>query len=69
MLFMVKPMLLGSLAVAALAIIVGVGVNVVDASAEIRGAVFMVGAGIAGLIGGAISRRLPPRQQPHQPRS
>jgi len=63
MISMVKPWVFGTLAVAALAIVIGVGVNALDASGAVAGIAFVLGAAISGLIGGAISRRLPPRQQ------
>jgi len=63
MALMVKPWLLGTLAVAAVAVVIGVGVNLLDASGAVAGTAFVVGAAIAGLIGGEISRRLPPPQQ------
>jgi hypothetical protein len=57
---MVKPLAMGALAVAVVAAIIGLGVNAVDASGEVGGIAFVLGACIAGLIGGAVSRRLPP---------
>jgi hypothetical protein len=61
---MVKPMVVGSLLVVAFAAIIGLGLNAVDASGAMGGIAFMLGAGISGLIGGSISRRMPPRR-PH----
>jgi hypothetical protein len=62
---MVKPLVVGSLIVAALAAIIGLGLNAVDASGAVGGIAFMLGAGISGLIGGSISRRMPPRRPHH----
>jgi len=56
---MVKPLLMGALAVT----VVGFGVNAVDANGGIGGIAFMLGTAISGLIGGAVSRRLPPRRR------
>lgn len=62
---MVKPFAMGFLAVGILAAILGVGLNAVDASGAVGGIAFMLGAGASGLIGGAVSRRLPPRHPHH----
>jgi hypothetical protein len=63
--FTAKPLLMGFLAVAVVAAIIGVGVNAVGASGALGGIAFVLGACIAGLIGGAVSRRMPPSRQQH----
>jgi hypothetical protein len=62
---MVKLLSLGALASAAVGAVIALGVNAVDASGEVGGAAFVLGACIAGLIGAAVSRRLPPSQRQH----
>jgi hypothetical protein len=60
---MAKPLVVGALTVVALGAIVAWGLNAVDASGEIGGVVFVLSAGIAGLIGSEVSRHMPPRQR------
>jgi hypothetical protein len=62
---MAKPMVIGSLMTVTLAVVIGVGLNAVDASGAVGGIAFMLGAGISGLIGSEISRRMPPRRPHH----
>jgi hypothetical protein len=60
-----KLLAIGMLASAAVGAIIALGVNAVDASGEVGGIAFILGACIAGLIGGAVSSRMPPpRRQP-----
>jgi hypothetical protein len=62
---MVRLLSIGAVASATVGVIIGLGVNAVDASGEVGGIAFVLGACIAGLIGAAVSRRLPPpRRQP-----
>lgn len=62
---MVKPMVIGSLIVFVLGAVVAVGLNAVNASGEISGIAFVLSAAIAGLIGGSVSRHMPPRRPHH----
>lgn len=60
---MIKPLLVGFLAVALLACLTYFSLRAIAPSDEIVGAVLMLGAGISGIIGGQVSHRLPPRRQ------
>jgi hypothetical protein len=61
-----KTFLLGMLPPIALGAIIAVVLNAVDASGEIGGIVFVLGAAAAGLIGGEVSRRMPPPPERRQ---
>lgn len=60
--YMYKTLLLGAFAVFLLAVAVTLGANLLDVSGEIGGLLVVLGACGAGLIGGEVSRRLPPPQ-------
>jgi FtsH-binding integral membrane protein len=60
-----KTLLLGLLATSFLAAVVAVSANLLDVSGEIAGLMVVLGAAGAGLIGGRVSRRLPPPQRRH----
>ncbi|HEX3325123.1 MAG TPA: hypothetical protein VHR65_08355 [Solirubrobacterales bacterium] len=57
---MAKLLLLGVVASMVVGAIIALGLNAVDASGEIGGIAFVLGACIAGLIGAAVSHRMPP---------
>lgn len=57
---MYKTLLLGGLATFFLAVAVTLGANLFAVSGEIGGLMVVLGACGAGLIGGEVSRRLPP---------
>jgi hypothetical protein len=60
-----KTFLLGALASSSLGAVIGLVLNAVDASGEIGGIVFVLGAAAAGLIGSEVARRMPPPQRRH----
>jgi len=60
-----KTFLLGMLAAGALGAITALAANALNVSGEVGGIAFVVGAGLSGLIGGAVSRRMPPPQRRH----
>jgi threonine dehydrogenase-like Zn-dependent dehydrogenase len=60
-----KTFLLGALASCALGAVIALFLHAVDASGEIGGIAFVLGAGTAGLIGGAVARRMPPPRRRH----
>jgi uncharacterized protein YuzE len=57
---MAKPLLAGTLATAVLSVVIGLGLLAVDASGEVWGIAFVLGACAAGLIGAQVSDHLPP---------
>lgn len=58
---MAKLLSIGIAASMAVGAIVGWGINAVDASGEVGAIAFVLGACIAGLIGGAVNNRVPPQ--------
>jgi uncharacterized membrane protein YfcA len=61
---MYKTFLLGALAILVLGTLIVLVLHAVDASGEVGGVVFMLGAAAAGLIGSEVARRMPPPRQP-----
>jgi hypothetical protein len=59
---MYKTLLLGALASSSLGAIIVLGAHALNASGEVGGLLVVLGACGAGLIGGAVSRRLPPQR-------
>jgi hypothetical protein len=62
---MYKTLLLGALATSLLAGVVALAATLFGASGEVIGLLVVLGACGAGLIGGEVSRRLPPPQRRH----
>jgi F0F1-type ATP synthase assembly protein I len=62
---MVRLLLLGVTASMVVGAVIALGLNAVDASGEVGGIAFVLGACIAGLIGAAVSHRMPPPGQQH----
>jgi hypothetical protein len=60
-----KTLLLGMLATAALAAIVGLIVYGIGVKPELGALVIILGAAGTGLIGGEASKRMPPPRRPH----
>jgi hypothetical protein len=55
-----KTFLLGALAISVLGTLIVLVLHAVDASGEVGGAVFILGAAAAGLIGSEVARRTSP---------
>jgi hypothetical protein len=60
-----KTLLLGMLAGAALAAVIFFSIELLNISSEIGALMIVLGACGAGLIGGEVSRRMPPPQRRH----
>lgn len=64
MLGMYKTFLLGALAVSLLGTLIVLGLHALNASGQVGGAVFILGAAAAGLIGSEVARRAWPPGSP-----
>ena len=60
-----KLLLIGVVASMVVGAVIALGLNAVHASGEIGGIAFVLGACIAGLIGAAVSHRMPPPDRQH----
>jgi hypothetical protein len=58
-----KTLLIGALTSSTLGAIVALAANLLDVSGELGGLMVVLGACAAGLIGGEVSRRMPPPQR------
>jgi hypothetical protein len=63
---MARLLLIGAFAPLGVGAITGLGLHAIDASGEVGGIAFVLAACVAGLIGAAVSLRMPPSRRQQQ---